>query len=140
MAGKHVSNNAGLLSGMLTCLHSKGCGVPERAPPAGDLFVLNFTIKIFKEERMKSKWYLVVLIGLIVLLLGSWGYFGWHLVKERKNDKAVAAEELQTDPPVKKSSSGICHDKNSKYYAGTKNFESFDNIQHCIDSGGRLPY
>jgi len=89
---------------------------------------------------MKSKWYVIALVALIVLLAVSWGYFGWHFSKEQKNEKEAVAKELQTDPPVKKSSSGICHDKNSKYYAATKNFEAFDNIQLCLDSGGRLPY
>lgn len=89
---------------------------------------------------MKSKWYVIVLVTLIALLVGSWGYFGWHFSKEQKKNKEAAAAELQTDPVVKKSVSGICHDKNSKYYAGTKKFEAFDNIKLCLDSGGRLPY
>jgi len=89
---------------------------------------------------MKSKWYAVVIIVLMVLLAGSWGYFGWHFSKEQKKESEAVAKELQTDPPVKKSSSGICHDKSSKYYAATKNFEAFDKAQLCLDSGGRLPY
>lgn len=40
---------------------------------------------------------------------------------------------------VKKSSSGICHDKKSQYYAKTKNFKSFKTMKECLDSGGRLP-
>lgn len=40
---------------------------------------------------------------------------------------------------VKKSSSGICHDKNSQYYAKTKNYKSFKTMKDCLDSGGRLP-
>lgn len=89
---------------------------------------------------MKSKWYIWLIVVLVMLLAGSWGYFGYHFSKEQKKEKEAATTELKTDPAVKKSSSGICHDKNSKYYAGTKNFEAFDNIQLCLDSGGRLPY
>jgi len=89
---------------------------------------------------MKSKWYMITIVVLIMLLAGSWGYFGWHFSKEQRNEKEAVAKELQTDPVVKKSSSGICHDKSSQYYATTKNFVAFDNIQLCIDSGGRLPY
>jgi len=89
---------------------------------------------------MKSKWHIWVIVTLIVLLVGSWGYFGYHFSKEQKNEKEVVAAELKTDPAVKKSSSGICHDKNSQYYSATKTFEAFDNIQLCLDSGGRLPY
>jgi len=40
---------------------------------------------------------------------------------------------------VKKSKSGICHDKFSSYYERTKNFKSFNSLNKCLDSGGRLP-
>lgn len=40
---------------------------------------------------------------------------------------------------VKKSSSGICHDKKSSYYEKTKKFKSFKTMKECLDSGGRLP-
>ncbi len=49
---------------------------------------------------------------------------------------AIAAED---EPPVKKSSTGICHAKGSTYYAKTKNFTSFNTIDDCLKSGGRLP-
>lgn len=40
---------------------------------------------------------------------------------------------------IKKSSSGICHPPQSSYYERTRNFRSFDTLQACLDSGGRLP-
>ena len=40
---------------------------------------------------------------------------------------------------VKKSSSGICHDKNSQYFAKTKKFTKFKTIKECLNSGCRLP-
>ncbi|WP_220465309.1 MULTISPECIES: HNH endonuclease family protein [unclassified Colwellia] len=40
---------------------------------------------------------------------------------------------------IKKSNSGICHDKYSSYYDRTKDFQSFSTIKGCLDSGGRLP-
>jgi hypothetical protein len=40
---------------------------------------------------------------------------------------------------VKKSSSGICHDKSSASYNRTKNFTQYDSISACLGSGGRLP-
>jgi hypothetical protein len=40
---------------------------------------------------------------------------------------------------VKKSKSGICHDKYSSYYGRTKNFHPFSTLEDCIGSGGRLP-
>ena len=40
---------------------------------------------------------------------------------------------------IKKSNSGLCHDKKSQYYSKTKNFKSFKTMKECLDSGGRLP-
>mgnify|MGYP005819927329 FL=1 len=40
---------------------------------------------------------------------------------------------------IKKSNSGICHPPQSSYYERTKNFRSFESLQACLDSGGRLP-
>jgi len=40
---------------------------------------------------------------------------------------------------IKKSSSGICHDKTSKFYEKTKKFKPFKTMKECLDSGGRLP-
>lgn len=42
-------------------------------------------------------------------------------------------------PPVKKSTSNICHAIGTRYYKQTKNFTSYSTIQACLDSGGRMP-
>lgn len=42
-------------------------------------------------------------------------------------------------PNVKKSSTGICHAKDTTYYEKTKNFTAFDSLDQCVASGGRLP-
>jgi len=44
-----------------------------------------------------------------------------------------------TEPNVKQSTSGICHDKTSPSYSRTKKFEGFDSVAECIADGGRLP-
>ena len=44
-----------------------------------------------------------------------------------------------TEPLVKKSKTGICHQAGTRYYDQTKYFESFISIEDCIKSGGRLP-
>jgi hypothetical protein len=44
-----------------------------------------------------------------------------------------------SDPQVKQSSSGICHDNSSGSFNRTKNFIPFDTITACIEAGGRLP-
>ncbi len=46
----------------------------------------------------------------------------------------------QSDPPVKMSSSGICHQKGkSSYYAQTKKFTAFNTLDECLKAGGRMP-
>lgn len=40
---------------------------------------------------------------------------------------------------VKKSSTGICHEKRGTYYEKTKNFIAYESIESCLNSGGRLP-
>lgn len=42
-------------------------------------------------------------------------------------------------PKVKKSRSGICHDRSSPWYDQTIHFEPFNTLKECLDSGGRLP-
>ena len=45
----------------------------------------------------------------------------------------------QANPAVKKSNSGLCHEKSSKYYEQTKSFTPYASIEKCVKSGGRLP-
>jgi hypothetical protein len=46
----------------------------------------------------------------------------------------------QSDPPVKMSSSGICHQKGkSSYYAQTKKFTAYNTLDECLKAGGRMP-
>ena len=40
---------------------------------------------------------------------------------------------------VKKSDSGICHDKTSPHYEKTKNFTPFKSMDDCVKSGGKPP-
>lgn len=44
-----------------------------------------------------------------------------------------------SEPIVKQSSSGICHDASSGSFKRTKNYISFNGMQSCIDAGGK-PY
>ena len=53
---------------------------------------------------------------------------------------AMAADKKEAlEPAVKKSESGICHDKSSPSYGNTKKFTAFSNIDECVKSGGKLP-
>src|SRR6476661_2952995 len=40
-------------------------------------------------------------------------------------------------PPVKKSHSGICHERGYGSYNQTKQFEPYDSMEACVASGGR---
>ncbi len=50
----------------------------------------------------------------------------------------ISCDNIQ-NPNVKKSTSGICHEIGSQYYKQTKKYESFNTIEDCLNSGGRLP-
>lgn len=41
-------------------------------------------------------------------------------------------------PAVKKSEQGICHEQGSGAYQRTKHYESFDTLESCLASGGRV--
>jgi hypothetical protein len=45
----------------------------------------------------------------------------------------------QVDPPVKKSSTGICHAQGTTYYAQTKTFTAYKTLDECLKAGGRMP-
>jgi len=40
---------------------------------------------------------------------------------------------------VKKSNSGICHAPGTTYYSRTTNYTTYNSIDECLASGGRLP-
>lgn len=44
-----------------------------------------------------------------------------------------------SDPAVKKSNTGICHEEGTNYYKNTKNFTPYNSLDECLNSGGRLP-
>jgi hypothetical protein len=46
---------------------------------------------------------------------------------------AIANDE----PPVKKSKSGICHAKGTSYYAQTKNYTAYDELEECLQVCGK---
>ena len=56
----------------------------------------------------------------------------------QKGNEQHKAEQLH-DPVVKKSKSGICHAKSSSSYSRTKNFTTYQNLEACLQSGGRCP-
>ena len=46
---------------------------------------------------------------------------------------------VSVEPIVKKSDSGICHDKTSASYTNTKKFTAFASMDECLKTGGRAP-
>ncbi len=60
--------------------------------------------------------------------------------EEQSRDLASVNSFASDSPAVKKSRTGICHLKQSSpYYSRTIKFVSFDNLQSCLNSGGRCP-
>ncbi len=51
----------------------------------------------------------------------------------------ISAVSAQSDPPVKMSSSGICHAQGSTYYNQTKKFAAYKTLDECLKAGGRMP-
>ncbi|MFT5311952.1 MAG: hypothetical protein ACI8Z9_000428 [Paraglaciecola sp.] len=49
------------------------------------------------------------------------------------------AANATSQPKVKQSSSGICHDSSSGSFKRTKHYKPFDTLARCIAAGGRLP-
>jgi hypothetical protein len=52
---------------------------------------------------------------------------------------AADKKDAATDPAVKKSDSGICHEKSSSSFGNTKKFTPFASLEECLKSGGKLP-
>lgn len=52
---------------------------------------------------------------------------------------SVGAIADSSNPPVKKSKTGICHPQGGTYYRQTKNFTPYQSMDECIKSGGRPP-
>ncbi|MGB5052208.1 MAG: hypothetical protein WBO46_24880, partial [Caldilineaceae bacterium] len=42
-------------------------------------------------------------------------------------------------PSIKKSTTGICHEKGTLFYKNTKNFTSYNSLDECLKNSGRLP-
>lgn len=52
---------------------------------------------------------------------------------------SMAVSQHATAEIVKKSSSGICHDRYSDWYERTKNYTEYGTLAACLETGGRLP-
>jgi hypothetical protein len=77
---------------------------------------------------MKSK---TIFVGSLLAILLSLTAFG---------HSAIANSPVTpTEPIVKQSTSGICHDNTSPSYNRTKKYQGFDSVAACIEDGGRLP-
>ncbi len=56
-----------------------------------------------------------------------------------KQAPAPGPTQSNSDGVVKKSRSNICHAPGTTYYSRTLHFTPYQNIQACLNSGGRLP-
>jgi hypothetical protein len=51
----------------------------------------------------------------------------------------TAIAQSTSNPPVNKSTSGVCHDKKSQYYSRTKTFKPYSSMDACLKSEVRRP-
>lgn len=78
---------------------------------------------------------LLSIILLLVIISGTFIYKYYSITS-----KSSQTSNYSNSPEVKKSSTGICHQKEvSNYYEKTKNFTSYSSLEECLNSGGRLP-
>ncbi len=59
--------------------------------------------------------------------------------KTTKTKSVIITPILVTGPEIKKSLTGICHQKGTRYYEATTHYTPYDSLDKCLSSGGRLP-
>lgn len=80
----------------------------------------------------------IIFLSIILILVITSGTFIYKYYSI--TSKSSQTSNYSDSPKVKKSSTGICHQKGvSNYYEKTKNFTSYNSLEECLDSGGRLP-
>jgi len=72
-------------------------------------------------KRIKRNW-LYLLAGVVIFTFGTLVFL-----------------EVNRSPEVKKSSRGVCHSKESRYYFQTLSFSAFWTVEACVEAGGRVP-
>jgi len=99
------------------------------------------------KEKINYLTFGVVILILIVLVIF---YQDWKSGRSFSSQPTPTVQEktsggildsiFSTSPRVKKSSTGICHEKGvSLHYDRIQNYTPYDSVQECLDSGGRLP-
>jgi len=73
--------------------------------------------------------------------LGLWADDACSNFYEKKevNNSEIIDNLNNPGPQVKKSSTGICHERGTTYYDKTKNFTPYNSIEECLESGARMP-
>ena len=127
----------------LSANRSKGYKDPAEWLPPNRSFIIDYA-RIW--IQIKNEWGLTVdkaELDALKRILGDESGIVYPVQAEECDEVArnpfSAPASIANDSPVKKSKSGICHDKRSRSYKRTKNFVSFDTIEECLESGGRLP-
>ncbi len=67
-------------------------------------------------------------------MVGTARIFAIFLVIAGLSFSTTAAADV-----VKLSNSGLCHPPQSSWYGRTKNYQAYDSLEACLDSGGTLP-
>lgn len=100
---------------------------------------------------MKEKINYLTFAGVILILVVLvFFYYDWKSSRDlslqpictiqEKTSANILKNIFSISPQVKKSSTGICHERGiSPHYDRTQNYTSYNSAQKCLDSGGRLP-
>ena len=67
------------------------------------------------------------------------GMGGWFAVAALFAVTMSLSGNVPAQQVIKKSSSGVCHCPGGQFYDRTSSFEPFENINACLESGGREP-
>lgn len=51
----------------------------------------------------------------------------------------LTSHAADTEPNVKRSTSGICYARGERGYSDTRSYRSFDSLEDCVNAGGRRP-
>ena len=86
------------------------------------------------KQVLRKSAFLVLVVSTSLVLSGC----GSTNTTTTSSEKSTT-QQVESSGVVKKSTSGICHAPGTTYYDRTLNYKSFNSLDDCIASGGRLP-
>jgi len=115
-----------------------------------DIIFLNGAYSVKKDTPFYKKYNWKIIVTSILVIIFGISVYNLSVDSSKNNSFNSQPTERpleggptsnfdSEEPPVKKSSTGICHPQGGTYYDKTKNFTPFGTIDECLESGGRMP-